>query len=51
MSNPYFIQMAHYALGKKEIELGHQLGWRERSEFIKEYVAQETKLSEKKDDE
>ena len=39
--------MAHYALGKKEIELGHQLDWRERSAFIKEYIAQEEKLSEK----
>jgi hypothetical protein len=32
------IQMAHYALGKVEIEQGFQLDWRERSTFINNYV-------------
>lgn len=29
---------AHYALGKLEVQQGFQLGWRERSKFIKDYI-------------
>lgn len=32
--------MAHYALGRYEHELGHQLDWRGRSEFIRKYLAE-----------
>jgi len=40
MPSPYAIQMAHYALGKLEIELGKQLDWRERNQFIKDFLAE-----------
>ena len=33
------IQMAHYALAKVEAEQGFHLDWREKSNFIKNYVA------------
>jgi DNA-binding transcriptional regulator of glucitol operon len=47
MANPYWWQMAHYALGKLEIELGYQLTWRERSKFIKDFIEEnDTELNQ-----
>jgi hypothetical protein len=35
---------AHYALGKIEVEQGFVLDWRERSAFIKNYIANRSQV-------
>jgi hypothetical protein len=40
VSNPHAIQLAHYALGKLELELGKQLDWQERHQFILDFIAE-----------
>jgi hypothetical protein len=36
---------AHYALGKIEVEQGFVLDWRERSNFIKNYIADRSQVN------
>lgn len=46
-SKPYQHQVwleAHYAMGKLEVKQGFILGWRERSEFIKNYIANHSQV-------
>ena len=35
---------AHYAMGKVEVEQGFILDWRERSNFIKNYIADKSQV-------
>jgi hypothetical protein len=35
---------AHYAMGKLEVQQGFVLGWRERSSFIKNYIADKSQV-------
>jgi hypothetical protein len=51
MSNPQHIQEAYYALGWHEQDLGRQLDWKERREFLIRYVEHKEQLTEKKDPE
>jgi hypothetical protein len=52
MSNPQLIQEAYYALGWHEQDLGRQLDWKERREFLIRYVEhKEQELAEKNDTE
>lgn len=37
---------AHLALGKLEVKQGSILSWRERSDFIKNYIADRTAASD-----